>query len=350
MRILIVARKNDPHVAAVEWGLQQMGAAPCIWYWEDYPRLGQASYRIGPDRPPAARLDLGDGQQQAAFDVVWLRRMGRTTPMDGAHPDDLAVIEKAAEHFVRALLPYLGHAGTRWINEFYANEACENKLRQLALARECGFAIPDTLVGNSVETVRAFFEQHQGRIIHKSFAPAQWHNPDGSRTLANTSAVAREHLQSDYAVRACPGIYQQRIEKKHELRVTVMGQAAIAALIDSQRDGPSIDWRTEGGRGLSNLHATELAPELAQQCVQYCARLGLAFGCIDLIVTPEGGVVFLEINRWGQFLFNEIADPAIPMLDAFCRFLAFGDIHAQAGQPPAISMAAWFAHNSALAA
>ena len=55
------------------------------------------------------------------------------------------------------------------------------------------------------------------------------------------------------AVRACPGIYQQRIEKRHELRLTVMGQAAIAALIDSQRDGPSIDWRTEGGRGV-RLH------------------------------------------------------------------------------------------------
>lgn len=343
MRILIVAKKHDSHVAAVEWGLQQMGIRPSIWYWEDFPRLGQASYSIGTDSAPAASVDLGDAQPQGAFDVVWLRRMGKITPMDGAHPDDLPVITQASEHFVRAVLPYLGHAGTRWINEYYANDACENKLRQLALARECGFAIPDTLIGNSVEAVRAFFDKHDGRIIHKSFAPAQWSNADGSRTVANTSPVSREHLQSEYAVRACPGIYQQRIEKRHELRVTVMGQAAIAALIDSQRDGPSIDWRTQGGRGMTNLHATALAPELEQQCVQYCARLGVAFGCIDLIVKPDGSVVFLEINRWGQFLFNEIADPAIPMLDAFCRFLAFGDIRAQAGQPPAVSMAAWFA-------
>ncbi|WP_374582973.1 hypothetical protein [Pseudoduganella sp.] len=346
MRILIVAKKNDPHVAAVEWGLQQMGVQPSIWYWEDFPRVGQASYSIGPDAAPAASLDLGDGQPQGGFDVVWLRRMGKTTAMDGAHPDDLAVIEQASEHFVRVVLPYLGHAGTRWINEYYANEACENKLRQLALARECGFTIPDTLVGNSVDAVRAFFDKHDGRIIHKSFAPATWNNADGSRTAARTSAVARAHLQSDYALRACPGIYQQRIDKQHELRVTVMGSAAIAALIDSQRDGPALDWRMDGGRGMSNLHATTLPPGLEQQCVRYCARLGVAFGCIDLIVTPAGGVVFLEINRWGQFLFNEIADPAIPMLDAFCRYLAFGDMRPQAGQPPAISMAAWFASDA----
>ena len=34
-------------------------------------------------------------------------------------------------------------------------------------------------------------------------------------------------------------------------------------------------------------------------------RLGLAFGAIDLVLTPEGQYVFLEINPSGQWLWLE---------------------------------------------
>jgi glutathione synthase/RimK-type ligase-like ATP-grasp enzyme len=350
LRILIVARRHDPHLSAVRWGLGKMGIEPSIWYWEDFPRSDLASFSISCEDGAAATLQLEKGQPQGGFDVVWLRRMGDTSAMPNAHPDDLETINSASEHFVRALLPYLGHANTRWVNEYYANDACENKLRQLAQAREHGFRIPDTLISNAPEAVRAFFDKHEGRIIHKSFAPALWNNADGSRTVAVTASISREQLRSEYGIQACPGIYQQKIEKKHELRVTVMGDSAIASAIYSQQDGPTTDWRAEGGRGVSNLRAIDMPPELERQCVDYCRKLGLAFGCIDLIVTPDDGIVFLEINRWGQFLFNEISDGTIPMLDAFCRFLAFGHARPQAGQPPAISMAEYFKSSDCQAA
>ena len=50
-------------------------------------------------------------------------------------------------------------------------------------------------------------------------------------------------------------------------------------------------------------------------------ELGLVFGCIDLIVTPEGEHVFLEINEMGQFLWVEQGAPACPMLRAFATLL-----------------------------
>lgn len=51
------------------------------------------------------------------------------------------------------------------------------------------------------------------------------------------------------------------------------------------------------------------------------ARLGLLFGCIDLMVTPDDDYVFLEVNEMGQFLWIERANPDIRMLDTFCDFL-----------------------------
>jgi hypothetical protein len=48
-------------------------------------------------------------------------------------------------------------------------------------------------------------------------------------------------------------------------------------------------WRHESG---TYVKFTDAGAEL----------LGLAFGCIDLIVTPEGEHIFLEVNEMGQFL------------------------------------------------
>ena len=52
--------------------------------------------------------------------------------------------------------------------------------------------------------------------------------------------------------------------------------------------------------------------------------LGLAFGCLDFIVTPDGKYVFLEVNQMGQFLWVEVANPDLLVLDAFCHLLVSG--------------------------
>jgi hypothetical protein len=54
-------------------------------------------------------------------------------------------------------------------------------------------------------------------------------------------------------------------------------------------------------------------------------RLGIVFGCLDFIVTPEGRHVFLEVNQAGQFLFVE-EYCGLPWLDAFSEFLLQGRV------------------------
>lgn len=53
-------------------------------------------------------------------------------------------------------------------------------------------------------------------------------------------------------------------------------------------------------------------------------RMGLVFGALDFIVTPEGDYVFLEVNEQGQFLWIEELNPNIPILDMFVQFLTHG--------------------------
>ena len=103
-----------------------------------------------------------------------------------------------------------------------------------------------------------------------------------------------------------------------------MGRTLIAAKIDSQKhEATREDWR-------SAQHLLEIAPfalpeEIAEKCRRYMRMAGLNFGCFDVIVTPEGEYVFLEVNQAGQFLWKEQRCPELPMLQAFCDFLIAAD-------------------------
>ena len=50
-------------------------------------------------------------------------------------------------------------------------------------------------------------------------------------------------------------------------------------------------------------------------------RLGLCYGAIDLVLTPGGDYVFLEINPSGQYLWVERAT-GLPLTAAICDYLA----------------------------
>jgi glutathione synthase/RimK-type ligase-like ATP-grasp enzyme len=82
--------------------------------------------------------------------------------------------------------------------------------------------------------------------------------------------------------------------------------------------------------------AERASPEIAARCVRIVKDLRLVFGCIDLIVRPDGETVFLEVNESGQFLFLEhFAE--VPLLDLFSEFLMSGNpdfLSAAGGEQP----------------
>ena len=52
-------------------------------------------------------------------------------------------------------------------------------------------------------------------------------------------------------------------------------------------------------------------------------RLGLCYGALDLVLTPDGRYVFLEINPSGQYLWIEVAT-GLPITAALCEMLIQG--------------------------
>lgn len=62
-----------------------------------------------------------------------------------------------------------------------------------------------------------------------------------------------------------------------------------------------------------------------QKCLALVKNLGLVFGCIDMIVTPEGKYVFLEINPNGQWMWIEELSE-LPIAESIVSMLIKGSV------------------------
>jgi glutathione synthase/RimK-type ligase-like ATP-grasp enzyme len=323
MTILILGFPYDVHIHAARWALDQVSADHRVLYTPDLPSSLRASVRMSAQRTPTATFHNGATRDLTGrYDTVWYRRSGHAMRPPGMHESDWIVAARECDHHIRTLRRYLA-PDAHWINDIAARERVLLKVPQLAAASACGLAIPDTLLSNDPDEIRRFYAEHcrQG-VIFKLNIQTHWHAPSsGERHVLFTTQLRDKHLRDDEALSSCPAIYQRKVDKRCELRVTCMDQRCFTVRLDSQASASTcLDWRADFSRPLTPTYV-ELPPNVEERCMMLMRELGLVFGCIDLIVTPEGEHVFLEINEMGQFLWVEQGAPACPMLRAFATLL-----------------------------
>ncbi|HEX6884699.1 MAG TPA: hypothetical protein VF530_15095 [Planctomycetota bacterium] len=318
MRLLIATFAGDVHALEVALVLRDRGHEVVQWYGSDFPTLQSASVEL--DGRSASWSAHGpelalDGRE---FDVVWYRRSAHPVLPARMHPGDRPVAQRECEDFL-ACLWALVSPGAYWVNPPASRARAELKLVQLREAQRAGLEVPRTLSSNDPARIRAFLAQAGGPVVYKAFYPAWWSDGDRVAHLL-TSEVDAAALPEDEVLRLTPGIFQPRIEKAHELRVTVLGTRVVTARIVSQaHTATRLDWRRRT-KELA-LEPDELPPEVERRVHELMRRLGLVFGCLDFIVTPDGRHVFLEVNPMGQFLWVEHSHPEIRLLGPFCDFL-----------------------------
>lgn len=326
--ILIISKPDDIHARAVRRGLERLGHDVCIWFCEHFPAAQHQSLTLDAGGSPRLLIqENGDSStlEPGAIRSVWMRRGRIPAAPDLLHPDDKAFADRELSFYQRGLWAALAPDGF-WVNPYYCGRRADSKILQLGEARRAGLAIPETLISNSPDQIRSFLDTHSSDgVIYKPFAVTDWREDDGRILGTLTTVVAEDSLPDDDMLAATPNIFQRRIPKAYEVRLTIMGGHAVAVKIDSQAHPEGdVDWR--------NIFATEfpleeiaLPAKVLHACRTIMKSLGLVFGCIDLIVTPDNDVIFLEVNEMGQWLWIEAHLPEICLLDAFCRFLISGD-------------------------
>jgi glutathione synthase/RimK-type ligase-like ATP-grasp enzyme len=177
----------------------------------------------------------------------------------------------------------------------------DSKEEQLKVAVRHGLLIPDTCISNSPEQVSRFIEQQGGSVVSKmqsSFAIYR----EAEQHVVFTNTISAHQPEELATLQFCPMVFQQQIEKKLELRVTVVGRAVFAFSIDSQRvENAQVDWRKEGVNMLNDWQPYTLPEELQNKVLAFMDDYGLNYGAIDIILSPDDQYYFLEVNAAGEY-------------------------------------------------
>ncbi|MGV9596466.1 ATP-grasp ribosomal peptide maturase [Streptosporangium sandarakinum] len=202
--------------------------------------------------------------------------------------------------------PYVSHP--------WAITAAEHKPLQFVIARRVGFEVPATLITNRPEAVRVFAAIH-APIVYKPLRATPYTGSDGGLTIIWTVQVEPDEL--DGTVRHAAHLFQARVDKAADLRVTVVGDRVFCVRIDSGL----LDWRED--YDCLSYTVVEPPPGLADGCIAYLKALDLRFGAFDFALGKDGTPVFLECNPNGQWGWLEDAT-GLPIAAALADLLLEG--------------------------
>ena len=189
------------------------------------------------------------------------------------------------------------------------------------MAKEIGFKTPQGIVTNSPDNFSHFLGRHKNDCIIKPIFSGQIGWPE-MHSVVFTSML--KTMPGAAQIETCPSYLQERIEKKYDVRVTVVGTELFAARIDSQADTETqTDWRV--GEKILRHEKIALPEQQADKCRELLRCLNLQFGAIDFIETAEGEFIFLEINPNGQWAWIE-TQTGMPISMAIAKQLTSGSI------------------------
>lgn len=297
--VLLITARFDPAADLLLTELRRRDV-PCVrWNTYEFPLGSALTYRAANDGFAAEIVSDGRTVDLDTVGSVWWQ-----WDQPGGFPADLIGAERRfAEIETQLALTALVTVGNFvWINHPTRERLALSKPAQLFVARQVGLDIPRTIVSNDPAEVRRFIEQSRTQTVYKAFS--QPRNMDGN--VLYTGVVTDEKLENLDRIRLTPGIFQERIEKSHELRITVVGSHIFSAKIDSQAHAETkLDWRR--AQHDVGYEAVKLTREMETKLHAFMRAFGLIYGAFDFIVTPEGRYVFLEVNPGGAYMWVECA-------------------------------------------
>ncbi|MGW5850220.1 ATP-grasp ribosomal peptide maturase [Streptomyces sp. NPDC055254] len=203
--------------------------------------------------------------------------------------------------------------GPLWVNHPMRNAEAAYKPHQLACTLRLGLTAPPTLITNDPADAREFAAAHPA-VIHKTLRATPYER-DGVPVVSWAEQVTADEI--DDRIRVVPHLFQARVDKVCDVRVTIVGRQVFAVRIDSEL----LDWRRDYA-ALAYSVATLPAP-LEEALLAFLDAFGLVSGSFDLAVDRAGAYWLLELNPNGQWGWLE-EHTGLPMAAAFADLLSRG--------------------------
>jgi glutathione synthase/RimK-type ligase-like ATP-grasp enzyme len=174
----------------------------------------------------------------------------------------------------------------------------------------------DTLVTNEADPVRAFADE--GRAVTKMLGAVSIVE-GGVRRFAHTMVL--DDVSDLRGIEYTTHQFQRWVPKAHEARMFVIGNDITTAAIHSHSPSGHVDWRT--GYDSNTYELVEPPAQVVDSVRRLMTVMGLTYGALDFVISPDGTWTFLEINAGGQYGWIE-SETGAPLTDQLADLLMKG--------------------------
>ncbi|MEK7193684.1 MAG: MvdC/MvdD family ATP grasp protein [Patescibacteria group bacterium] len=301
--VLILTSAPDVSVNPVIACFEQMDQKYLKFNTETFPRDSQVNLELS-DKNLDGMLRIADNPIISLMEIksCWYRGT--------RSPENLSVLPEGyfklvKEESTAALWSLYTTLETFWMNKpVVANRLLEhNKFFQLKCASRHGLLVPRTIITNDPKNLLEFCRACGGSIAVKMLKGHLFvDSASGEIYTLYTNRVSEDELRTHFeSIRIAPVFAQEYIPKKLELRITIVGNNVFTCAIHSQDSTRTQDdWRRYDFGNVRH-EQFDLPNEVRDALLKLMKSWDLSFGAIDMILTPEGQYVFLEINPSGQW-------------------------------------------------
>lgn len=300
-KILIITHTHDNSSVDVVIDCIRSAGAEAIRFDVDRYPLEITLSTLYNDNNWRVFLDTGDAiHDLETVTAVWYRRSydigkGLSEVLEEEY------VNPSMSEIKRTLFGMLESLPCFKMERFSTYRRLDSKEEQLRLAVRHGLMVPPTCISNDAAFVKDFIKLQQEPVITKmqsSFAIYR----EQEEHVVFTNDLQDHHLNDMDGLRYCPMTFQQKLEKKLELRVTIVGREIFTFSVDSQKNEQArTDWRKEGRNLMDDWHPYMLPETVQAKLLAFMDDYGLNYGAIDLILTPRDEYYFLEINAAGEY-------------------------------------------------
>ncbi|HEY0652992.1 MAG TPA: grasp-with-spasm system ATP-grasp peptide maturase [Chryseosolibacter sp.] len=302
MIAVISNESGEPSTSDVVNWITYLGHDPLLLYGEYF------------GRDLTMDITFSDGKEEANFElfgksfsvddisVVWYRR-DRTYITESINKmSNDSNREKIKRTIFRETNTLRSHVyrlleKKKWLS--HPKTSLVNKLDILKLAVTAGLKIPDTLVTTSKTSLLTFFNKHDKKIIIKPISESIYLKEDKT-FYSNMTRLLKVEVVSSMPETFFPCLVQKCIDSSFEIRVFYLdGKCYSIAVFFEQGTNGEVDSRREY-RHLPKC-CYQLPESVEKKIDKLMKNLRMETGSLDLIRTPNGEFIFLEVNPVGQF-------------------------------------------------
>lgn len=313
-------RRNDASTSRQYWiadaviaELVKLGTPLARMDLGGFPSRMTLSARLRNGRWQGELSTAGQSVDLADVGAVYYRRPTRFTFPDGMSDVDTIFAATEAQFGLGGVLATLD---VQWLNNPTRVAFAEYKPVQLQVAADCGLNVPRTLITNDHRASQEFAASVDRQLVCKTLSSLVL-SEGGEPRITYTTPVDPVTIDPE-SLNTTAHLLQELLPKRHDARVTMIGDRPFAVAIHAGTDPARIDWRAD----YDALTYTPIEPpgHTLAGMVRYLHTFGLAFGAFDFTVTPQGDWVFLECNPSGQWLWLQ-EQAGLPIAGALAEFL-----------------------------